>query len=63
MVVGNKSYLCILCGILLNNYTCGGIVKLKVYPTNVSLQNFFLDSKFFITAILAAAVVVVVVLW
>jgi len=47
---GHKSYLCIVCGILLNNYTCGGVVKLQVYPANVSVQNSYLDNNFFITA-------------
>jgi len=59
-----------VCGILLNNYTCGDIVKLEVYPANVSVQNLYLGNNFFITAtfavvvvLLVAVVVVLAVLW
>ena len=56
MGIGHKSYLHIVCGILLNNYTCDGIVKREVYPVCVSVQNLYLGNSFFITATL-------VVLW
>jgi hypothetical protein len=48
--IGHKSYLRIECGILLNNYTCGGVVKLEVYLANVSVQNLYWGKHFFLTA-------------
>jgi len=61
MGIGHTSYLHIVRGILLSNYTCDDIVKLEVYPANVSVKNLYLGNNFFITATFALVVVVVVV--
>jgi hypothetical protein len=57
MGIGHKSYLHIVCGILLNHYTCGDIVKLEVHLANVSVQNLCLGNNFLITATFAVVVV------